>query len=111
MRDGFDTAGYRVPVAPRTRIAAFGSALALIVAGALCTALTSGETGQVIGLALLGVGAVLAVGLVFFEVGLSEDRERAREALLAKRAAASGRGTRPRRPRLGQSRSHRRRLG
>jgi hypothetical protein len=65
-----------------------------------------GETGQLLGLALIGTGAVLATGLVFLEVGSSEDRERAREAALSER---TGRQLRPR-PRLGQSRGHRRRL-
>ena len=85
---------------------AFGLAAAFVIAGALCAALTTGDTGQLVGLALIGTGAVLATGLVFLEVGLSEDRERAREAAFAKRA---GRQSRPR-ARLGQSRGHRRGL-
>jgi hypothetical protein len=99
--------GYRVVMPWRTRIAAFGSAVALIVAGALCTALIAGGTGQIVGLALAGTGAVLATGLVFFEVGLSEDRER--DAML-KRARRQKRPLPLERSRLGQSRGHRRRL-
>jgi hypothetical protein len=91
----------------RNRIAAFGSAVGLVIAGALCTTLIAGGAGQIVGLALIGTGAVLATGLVFLEVGLSEDRER--EAML-KRAARSKR-SRLGPSRLGQSRGHRRKLG
>jgi hypothetical protein len=96
----------------RSRIAAFGSAAVLLIAGALCTALIGGNAGQIVGLALMGTGAIVATGLVFLEVGLSEDHERAREReAMLKRAK---RGRRPlglKRSRLGQSRGHRRRLG
>ena len=47
--------------------------------GALCSALLSGLAGQLAGFVLIGLGLILATGLVFLEVGLSEDRERARE--------------------------------
>jgi hypothetical protein len=64
-------------VAPRTRIWAYGACGALAVAGGLCSAIVGGLTGDVllIGLAMLGLGGILL--LVFLEVGLSEDRERA----------------------------------
>ena len=93
----------------RVRMAAFGSAAILIVAGILCAALITTNAGQIIAFAAIGVGAVLATALVFLEVGLSEDRERERE-----RRAALRQATRPNRltrPRLGRSRGHRRRLG
>jgi hypothetical protein len=91
----------------RSRIAAFGSTAVLVIAGALCMALVSGNTGQILGLALIGSGAIVATGLVFLEVGLSEDRER--EAML--KPARAKRPIRLNRSRLGQSRGHRRRLG
>jgi hypothetical protein len=104
-------------VPPSTRLVAYGSAAAFVIAGALCAALTTGDPGQLVGLALIGTGAVLATGLVFLEVGLSEDRERAREAAFPDRertreatlANRPGRQSRPR-ARLGQSRGHRRGL-
>ena len=83
-------------MAPRTRVMAFGSAAALVVAGGIAALLVGGMTGEVMawGLVTLGLGA--AVILVFLEIGLSEDHERAdederqrREA--AKRAAAQHR--------------------
>jgi len=66
-------------VAGRARILAFGSAALLVVAGALCAALIGGLTGQVLAIVLISLGLGGAVLLVFFEVGLSEDRERARD--------------------------------
>ena len=63
----------------RTRNLSFGTAAVLIVAGILCAALLDGTTAGVVAIALIGVGGVLAVALVFLAVGLSEDRERAAE--------------------------------
>jgi hypothetical protein len=66
-------------MARRGRIIAFGSAAALVVVGGFCAALIEGLTGELIGLSLITLGLGAAVLLVFFEVGLSEDRELARE--------------------------------
>jgi hypothetical protein len=63
----------------RTRIAAFGSAAAMVIAGLLCGVLIDGLTGQVLAIALISFGLGGALLLVFFEVGLSEDHERERE--------------------------------
>lgn len=90
----------------RSRIAAFGSAGALVVAGAVCGAAIGGGTGQILALVLIGVGLVAATSLIFLEVGLSEDRERAREQKRAKRRTIS----RKDRPKLARSRGHRRRI-
>ena len=51
----------------------------LVIAGAACAAAVSGVTGQILTMALIGSGLVILTGLVFMEVGLSEDRERERE--------------------------------
>lgn len=93
----------------RRRLAAFGSAALVAVAGVVCGVVVSGEAGQLLAIALLSIGLGGIVLLVFLEVGLSEDRERAREAARRQREAArqqpasmrrlSGwRRTRPRRP-------------
>ena len=63
----------------RTRLLAFGSAGALVVAGAICAAVVSGLIGQLLTTVLMSLGFAGAVLLAFLEVGLSEDRERARE--------------------------------
>jgi hypothetical protein len=76
------TRGYAATVGTmprRTRIAAFGSAGAMVVAGVLGGVLIDGLVGQVLAIALISLGLGGALLLVFFEVGLSEDHARARE--------------------------------
>ena len=111
------TAGSTVTcaVSKRSRVVAFGSAGLLILAGIVCAAVVDGGTGEALALALIGLGLVAATSQVFLEVGLSEDRERARErshrlsarAGLGRPREVSGRS---RRRRLERGRSHRRRL-
>ncbi len=64
---------------PRERLFAFGLALALVLAGGACAVLLGGVTGQVLTIVLIAAGVAGAVLLVFLEVGLSEDRELARD--------------------------------
>jgi hypothetical protein len=64
-------------VRPRSRNGFIGAAAALVVAGVLCAVLFDGTAAGVVSIMLIGVGLVLAVSLVFFAIGLSEDRERA----------------------------------
>jgi hypothetical protein len=64
----------------RTRIIAFGSAVMLVLAGVLCGVLVSGLTGALLAIVLNSLGLGGVVLLLFLEVGLSEDRDRAREA-------------------------------
>jgi uncharacterized membrane protein YfcA len=75
-------------VAPRSRILAFGSAAVLVVAGALCAAFVGNLTGEVLAIALLSLGFGGALLLLFLEVGLSEDRELARDEERRRRRAA-----------------------
>jgi hypothetical protein len=65
-------------MAPRWRVATFGVAAALVLAGVLCAAAVGGVTGDVLAMALTGSGLLAAVSLAFLEVGLSEDRDRDR---------------------------------
>jgi hypothetical protein len=78
----------------RSRIVGFGSAALLVVAGPVCAAAFSPGLGEDLALVLINLGAILAVSLVFLEVGFSEDRERAREDAARRReredAAAGG---------------------
>jgi hypothetical protein len=100
-------------VSKQSRIASFGLAAALVVAGAVCAAVLAGATGQIIALPLIGIGLVLATSLVFLEVGLSEDRERARERARARKVRAGKRAGPPSRPRrwsIERSRGHRHHL-
>lgn len=64
---------------PRLRILAFGSAGALVVAGGVCVALVGGVTGEVLAIVLMSAGLGGGLLLVFLEVGLSEERELARD--------------------------------
>jgi hypothetical protein len=67
--------------APRRRrplaLRRFVPALVLFVAGLVVLAIGGdGVVADAIALALLGVAGVLAVAVVFFEIGASEDRDR-----------------------------------
>jgi NADH:ubiquinone oxidoreductase subunit 6 (subunit J) len=85
-------------VAPRPRVLAFGSAAALVVAGSICAALVGGLTGEVLAIALITLGLGAVVLLMFLEVGLSEERELAREEKRRRQRATDGeRRLRPRR--------------
>ena len=59
---------------------AFGAAALLIVAGFLVIVLVDGVTADVIGFIVFSVALIAAIALGFLEVGLSEERERARDA-------------------------------
>ncbi|HEY5318965.1 MAG TPA: hypothetical protein VIJ20_13335 [Solirubrobacteraceae bacterium] len=63
----------------RGRFIAYGSAVVLVVIGTGCAATVGGVTGQILAMALIGSGLVILTGLVFMEVGLSEDRDREKE--------------------------------
>jgi hypothetical protein len=73
-----------------------------------------GGLGQILALVLISLGLVVATALVFYEVGLSEDRERAREAGEQARSvghpARSVRPARGRRSQLDRMRGRRRGL-
>ena len=88
----------------RARIVAFGSATALVLAGVVCAIVLGGKTRDVLATTLITLGLGAIVLLAFLEVGLSEDRELAREEErrrkeAAKRPPERKRPPRPRRPR------------
>jgi hypothetical protein len=66
-------------VSRRSRILGFGSAAALVLAGAACAALVPGIVGEVLTIVLISAGLGGGLLLVFLEVGLSEERELARD--------------------------------
>ena len=80
----------------RQRIAWFGFASLLIVAGVACAALGGGIAAEAVGIFLMLVGFLGLVMLVFLEVGLSEDHDRAREE--ARRAEREERAAAPPHP-------------
>lgn len=69
----------------------------LVVAGSICAVLIGGTTGGAlaIGLITLGLGGVLF--LLFLEVGLSEERQLAKEERERQRASEARRRLRPNR--------------
>ncbi len=90
----------------RQRILAFGSTALLAAVGVLFEVLAQDVIAETVGIALMLIGFLGVLMLVFLEVGLSEDHDRKREeAKRAARAAAaaprhpSRRLRRPRRPR------------
>lgn len=63
----------------RSRVISYGSGGLLVAVGLAAGLVIGGTVGQIVAIALIGLGLILATALVFYEVGLSEDRERARE--------------------------------
>ena len=78
-------------MAPRSRIAAFGSAAALVLAGAICAVLVDGLAGRILTTALITAGLGAVVLLVFLEIGLSEDRELERDEERRRRRSRAAR--------------------
>jgi hypothetical protein len=66
-------------VSRRARILAFGAAAALTLGG-VAAAVAGGLVGQVLAIAGITFGLGGALLLLFYEVGLSEDRDLARQA-------------------------------
>ena len=77
----------------RSRIVGFGSAGVLVLAGIACAVVFSGGLGQNLAFVLVALGLVLATALVFYEVGLTEDRN---AHARSKRPPARGRAARAR---------------
>jgi hypothetical protein len=63
----------------RRRKLRFGAAVAVVLVGVACGAAIPGTTGGTLATAFVGLGLLGVVSLIFYEVGLSEDRDRARE--------------------------------
>jgi hypothetical protein len=90
------------------RVIAYGSAALLVLLGIAAGIVVGGTVGPELALVLIGLGLLLATALVFYEVGLSEDRERAREE--AEKAPATRAKPTPPRFHLQRRRGQRRRL-
>lgn len=64
----------------RTRRWRYGACVSVVIAGAACGALIPGTAGGTAATVLVGIGLVGIISLLFYEVGLTEDRELARSA-------------------------------
>lgn len=52
--------------------------VAVLVVAGIVVAATGGDTAKTIGGFLLGLAGILAIARVFYEIGIGEDRDRAR---------------------------------
>lgn len=69
----------------RTRILRYGVSIAVVLAGVACGAVIPGSAGGTAATVLVGIGLVGVVSLIFYEVGLTEDRERAQRRAVGER--------------------------
>jgi hypothetical protein len=76
-------------MSPVLRVVAFGSAVALVLAGVACAVLMGGVTGEVLTIVLMSAGLAGALLLVFLEIGLGEERDLAREEKRGRQGPAS----------------------
>lgn len=79
----------------RTRTLRYGASILVVVAGIACGALIPGSAGGTAATILVGIGLVGVVSLLFYEVGLTEDRDRAARQRRAERAERESRDTGP----------------
>jgi hypothetical protein len=108
-------------VTRRWRTVRYGASIVVVLVGVICGATIPGTLGGTLATALIGIGLVGVVSLIFYEVGLSEDRDRSRSGAqvvppapeqadpTADQRGAQDRPARPRR--LDRRRGARRRLG
>jgi len=66
-------------VGRRARIIGYGAALGLVLAGSVVAVVRQDVYGSAAAVGLVCAGLIAATSLVFYEIGLSEDRDRARE--------------------------------
>jgi hypothetical protein len=72
----------------RWRSPRYGAAIGLTLVGVACGATIPGTLGGTLATALIGLGLVGVVSLVFYEIGLSEDRDRAHSARPSAKASS-----------------------
>ncbi len=61
----------------RARVARYGASIAVALIGVACGAIIPGTAGGTAATVLVGIGLVGVVSLIFYDVGLTEDRDRA----------------------------------
>ncbi|HEY5428425.1 MAG TPA: hypothetical protein VIK04_04855 [Solirubrobacteraceae bacterium] len=62
----------------RTRTIRYGGSVLFILIGIACGVAVSGTAGGTLATVFVGLGLVGIISLIFYEVGLTEDRERSR---------------------------------
>jgi hypothetical protein len=68
------------PLSRRTRSIRYGGSIFLVLVGVGCGALIRGTAGGTLATVFVGLGLIGVVSLLFYEVGLTEDRDRERSA-------------------------------
>ncbi|HEY1568286.1 MAG TPA: hypothetical protein VGF68_14760 [Solirubrobacteraceae bacterium] len=79
----------------RTRTVRYGASIAVALVGVVCGATIPGTAGGTAATVLVGIGLVGVVSLIFYEVGLTEDRERASRTDLPRDPGAAEGDPRP----------------
>ena len=92
----YDPYDYPEAVTRRTRALRYGASVAVALVGIACGAIIPGSAGGTAATVLVGIGLVGIVSLIFYEVGLTEDRERAAQTGKRERAERAGREARSR---------------
>jgi hypothetical protein len=82
-------------VTRRTRTVRYGASIAVALVGVVCGATIPGTAGGTAATVLVGIGLVGVVSLIFYEVGLTEDRERASRTDLPRDPGAAEGDPRP----------------
>jgi hypothetical protein len=78
-------------VGRKSRIIGYGGSLLLVALGTVVAVVRTDTLGMASAVALVSIGLIAATSLVFYEVGLSEDRDRARESAGRRRSDAADR--------------------
>ena len=73
----------------RWRSPRYGAAIGVTLVGVACGATIPGTLGGTLATALIGLGLVGVVSLIFYEIGLSEDRDRAHSARPSAQASSA----------------------
>jgi hypothetical protein len=63
---------------PSRRALLYWAAIVVVVIGVICGATIPGTLGGTICTAIVGIGLIAIVSMVFYDVGLTEDRDRER---------------------------------
>ena len=78
----------------RTRALRYGASVVVVLVGIACGAIIPGSAGGTAATVLVGIGFVGIVSLLFYEVGLTEDRDRAAQTGKREGAERAGREAR-----------------
>jgi hypothetical protein len=73
-------------VSRRWRTTRYGASIGVALVGVALGATIPGTLGGTLATVLIGIGLIGVMSLIFYEVGISEDRERARRSVPVQRS-------------------------